>query len=137
MDPGIQNADLVVFVSAFESLAGVDICSGFEEYGSNGGSDGGDDSSSSSSSSTSSSSSSSSNTPGGTGGDDMAVASTLAGATGCELDQYDRPVVGLVNFCLGLMDVTTTTASGGETRMVVEQDVVDLFVSVAMHEVRT
>jgi hypothetical protein len=29
------------------------------------------------------------------------TAATLATARPCELDQYDRPVVGTINFCLG------------------------------------
>lgn len=110
MDPGIPNADLVVFVSALEVVAGVDVCSAVSYENGN------------------------ENEKVGTA---EAVA-TLAAAAGCELDQYDRPVVGLVNFCLEFMDVTLQNDDDddhGDAIPVVAQDMVDLFVRVAMHEV--
>lgn len=51
---GVTNADLVVFVSGFNSINGISLCDG----------------------------------------------NVLASASHCSLDQYDRPVVGFVNFCL-------------------------------------
>ena len=105
INPGISNTDLVVFVSAFNSLGNHSLCL-----------DG---------CSTTSGSSSDGATNNGEGGE--TVPSTLAGAAGCELDQFDRPIVGWVNFCLDTMEVKDDGS--------VSQEVVDSFVSVGMHEV--
>ena len=39
---------------------------------------------------------------------------TLASATICSLDQFDRPVIGIINFCLDALDVYETSSISSE-----------------------
>ena len=39
---------------------------------------------------------------------------TLASATICNLDQFDRPIIGIINFCLEALNLYQTTSPSSE-----------------------
>lgn len=59
---------------------------------------------------------------------------TLAGAAPCDLDQHDRPIIGLINFCVGTMHVSFDDDAAGGAPYVTQEEI-DYTVSIAIHEI--